>query len=366
MGKPRPKKRRGANKVANTKPAKIHDYSIDDVLQKAEDCLDEYKYDLARKFCERALEMDSDNLKALELTAGLLLEMGQIDSAEQCLGRAIYLQPNEGHSKYLTLAQILSGTESRDLYRKGIELITHRLSNLPPTDQTLPDLRRDLSNAYVSIAEIYMTDLCDNEEAEQEAKNCISQSVESDETNPESYQALANYSLVTGDTDAARTAIDKSISFWLQPQIQFLENGEGTETSLSYTFRLSTAKILLDLEDFDVANKVLDSLIAEDEQVVTAWYLLGWLNFLRSKSEAEYTGNARFYLNRAKEVNQISPTDDDPMVEHINQLLAELGEEQEDPAQAEGDNVNIAVAEPDAVANLLDQEAEPPEEIMES
>ena len=35
-----------------------------------------------------------------------------------------------------------------------------------------------------------------------------------------------------------------------------LESGEGEDTNLSYTFRLSTAKILLDLEDYDNANKV--------------------------------------------------------------------------------------------------------------
>ena len=35
-----------------------------------------------------------------------------------------------------------------------------------------------------------------------------------------------------------------------------LEDNEGTETHLSYTFRLSTAKILLDLEDYDNSTKV--------------------------------------------------------------------------------------------------------------
>jgi hypothetical protein len=35
-----------------------------------------------------------------------------------------------------------------------------------------------------------------------------------------------------------------------------VEKGEGEETNLSYTFRLSTAKLLLDLEDFDTASKV--------------------------------------------------------------------------------------------------------------
>ena len=40
-----------------------------------------------------------------------------------------------------------------------------------------------------------------------------------------------------------------------------VEKGEGEETSLSYTFRLSTAKLLLDLEDFDTAAKVSTILI---------------------------------------------------------------------------------------------------------
>jgi len=372
MGKPKGRRNRNGTVNAAGKPragksSKLHDYSIEDVLKKAEECLDEYKYDLAQKFCERALEIDSDNVKALELTAGLLLEMGQIDSAQQCLGRAIHLQPHEGHSKYLTMAQILSGSESRDLYRKGVEVIESRLSSLPQTDSSIGELKRDMSNAFVSIAEIYMTDLCDNEEAEQEAKNCISQSVACDETNPESFQALANYSLVTGDIEEARTAIDKSVSFWLDQQTQFLENGEGTETTLSYTFRLSTAKILLDLEDYDVANKVLDSLVAEDELVVTAWYLLGWLNFLRCKSDPDYASNARFYLAKAQEVNRKQPTDDEPMLQHINELIAELGDGAEEVESDE--KVNIAVAEADEVADLLDEQAadtEPPEETMES
>ena len=44
----------------------------------AEECMDEYKFELAQRFCERALEMDNDNVKALELTSSLLLEMGQV------------------------------------------------------------------------------------------------------------------------------------------------------------------------------------------------------------------------------------------------------------------------------------------------
>jgi len=353
MGKPRPKNKKGGSKTAASKPAAA--YSIDDILKKAEECMDEYKYDLAQKFCERALELDSDNVKALELTSGLLLEMGQIESAQQCLGRAIFLDPHNNHSKYLTLAQILSGTESRDLYRKGIEIIKNKIATLNPDDQQMPELRRDLSNTYVSISEIYMTDLCDEPEAETESKSCIDLSVSTDPTNPESFQALANFSLVTGNTDEAKTAIDKSLELWFPAHLLFLEKGEGEETTLSYSFRLATAKILMDLEEYDLATKVLESLIEEDEEVVSTWYLLGWLNFLRSRSEVEYEGNARFYLHKASRVNTINPTDDTGILDHIKELLAELGDEKTETA--EGEDSSKLEDEPEAVAQLLDSEA---------
>ncbi len=63
-----------------------------------------------------------------------------------------------------------TGVESRDLYHKGIELIQKLISSLPTSDEKLADLRRTLSNAMVSTSEIYMTDLCDEPEAEEEAK----------------------------------------------------------------------------------------------------------------------------------------------------------------------------------------------------
>ena len=55
---------------------------------------------------------------------------GDVDSAQHCLGRAIVVQPEVGHTKYMSLAQLMSGTEARDLYMKGKslcvpELLTH-------------------------------------------------------------------------------------------------------------------------------------------------------------------------------------------------------------------------------------------------
>jgi hypothetical protein len=37
----------------------------------------------------------------------------------------------QGHSKYLSLAQLLTGTEARDLYSKGAEILTASLQAQP-------------------------------------------------------------------------------------------------------------------------------------------------------------------------------------------------------------------------------------------
>lgn len=49
---------------------------------KAEQLIDEFNFELAQKFCQRALETDPDNMRALQTSATLLLELGQTESAK--------------------------------------------------------------------------------------------------------------------------------------------------------------------------------------------------------------------------------------------------------------------------------------------
>jgi hypothetical protein len=75
MGKPKARRNRKStalnkeNEKAHRK-AKPADYTVSDILDRAESCLDECELQLAQKFCQRALEMDNDNLRALQLREG--------------------------------------------------------------------------------------------------------------------------------------------------------------------------------------------------------------------------------------------------------------------------------------------------------
>jgi len=326
-------------------------YSIDELLGKASDLMDECQFELAEKFCQRALEISSDHPQALEMSANLLLERGEVEKAQHCLGRAITVLPETGYTKYLTAAQLFTGEESRDLYCKGIQLLLKETS-AEDSERTV-----QLSNAYVAVSELYMSDLCDASEAEEESARFISLALEADDTNPEAWQAQANYKLVIGDLDTAKVSIQKSLDLWLPQHTAFLEKGEGVETSLSYNSRLGTVKILLDLEMLEEATQICDALLEEDDEVVTPWYLLGWINYLRE--DQDYWGNVRHYLKKAQQVHVMNPTDDDAMVQHISEILAEVGDEElssfpiPDLSLNEGDTEKA-----EQIANILDKETE--------
>jgi hypothetical protein len=99
----------------------------------------------------------------------------------------VTVQPEEGHSKFLSLAQLFDGQQSLQLYRQGIAILTKADS---------PDTKRDLASAHCAIADLYMTDLCDEADAEAECTKAIESAILADESNPEAWQTKARLELV--------------------------------------------------------------------------------------------------------------------------------------------------------------------------
>ena len=80
-------------------------------------------------------------------------------------------------------------------------------------------------------------------------------------------QALASFLLVLGESEEAGVAMERSLSLWLPQHTAWAATGEGEQTNLSYDTRLASVKVLLDLERFDTAAEILDSLLEEDNEV---------------------------------------------------------------------------------------------------
>ncbi|XP_042208383.1 uncharacterized protein LOC121856759 [Homarus americanus] len=223
--------------------------TTDELLTRAQEQIDCFHYERAQYLCQEALKRDPDNVSALETSSSLCLEVGNLDGAKHCLGRAITLKSEEGYAKYMSMAQLLEGKESLQCYQKGIEILTKVItglqhsvkenkakcsennsndisatkpemaadeneskddsketiigatktendplpsSSLVEPEGNMADLVRQLSTANCSVAELFMTDLCDEEGAEEQCRSSITNAIQADSNNPEAYQLMVS------------------------------------------------------------------------------------------------------------------------------------------------------------------------------
>jgi len=290
------------------------------------------------------------------------MEMGNNESSKNIYQKLVELSPNEGFSKYMCLAQLSVEMEAVNFYKKGIELMLIEYekqeqgsASRPSTsasasnfdddedDEDFKNITKlDISTAYGSIAEIYLTDLCMEENAEELCKSFLDKSLEYDSKNPESLQLLASYWLSKENIDEARKAILESLDNWLPKYIEANESGplvDPTQAiSLTYDSRINTTRILTEVQEFDKAITVLEQLIEEDDEVVVVWYMLGWVNYCKGE---DYFSNAKFYLKKAKEMAIKIKYDqkylDEDLKNHINELLENLANVQSDDEDNEND-----------------------------
>lgn len=325
--------------------------TIDELIQLAEENIDRCELEVAYKYAKQALDFDSTNTDALETMASIQMEMGNNESAKKIYQKMIDLKPNEGFSKYMCMAQLSSELEAVNFYNKGIELmiaeyekIDKNSSNAAPgTSSNFEDedddlqavTKGDISTAYGSIAEIYLTDLCMEENADNLCKNYLDKSLEYDPKNPESLQLLSSYWLSKEEIEKARQSILESVNNWLPQYTEAAENDllvDPTQVvSLTYDSRINTTRILTEVEEFDTALTVLEQLIEEDDEVVVIWYMLGWVNYCKGD---EYFSNAKYYLKRANamalKIKYEQKYLDQELRNHITELLEKLSNVESD------------------------------------
>lgn len=222
------------------------------------------------------------------------MEMGNTESAQTIYSKLIELSPDEGFSKYMCLAQLSTGIEAVNLYNKGIELMlieynkqindSNSSTSQPSTskqsiDEEIEDEnsmnkieKTDISTAYCSIAELYLTDLCMEENAADLCKSSLDNSLKYDPKNPEALQLLASYWLSKENLDEAKKSILESLDVWLPKYMEAEEAGPLVDPSqaitLTYDSRINTSRILTEVQEYDKAVTVLEQLIDEDDEVV--------------------------------------------------------------------------------------------------
>lgn len=104
------------------------------------------------------------------------------------------MRPHEGASKYMNMGQMLEGSEALRAYSIGAEILRKDLkAKANRSAHKLWGVKQKLIASLCSIAELYMTDLCDEEDAEQRCDAVLGEALRLDKGNYEALQLLASF-----------------------------------------------------------------------------------------------------------------------------------------------------------------------------
>ncbi|KAK6544353.1 hypothetical protein TWF694_001054 [Orbilia ellipsospora] len=332
-----------------------HTANIDSLISKASLLLQEHSDpDQALKVITAALSKNPTNLQALELAGEINIELQDIPTAIRCFTTATNLDPDgvaSGAEKFLWLAQICEeGNEVAIMwYEKAVKVLRSKASQGDIDEE----VKEKLCSALCGMAELYMTDLCMQPDAESRCETYITEALLVHPSSPEALSTLASFRISQSKPGDARAALSRSLEVWKD-----LEAGDGTIPP--YPFRMSFTRLLMECGMYEETMDVLEGLQEEDDQVVDLWYLGGWCLFLigdklRKGEKAPTAGMsgeeeeeedwrdtwaaAREWLWNCEKLYKAFEWDDEGIKEHASELLrnisAELGEAKPDDEKDE-------------------------------
>jgi len=285
----------------------------EEILEQVHQCFEEYppNLDEASSILEKAVSQFPENIEILETYGEVLCEMCD-ERAPEVMLRLIKLSPDDGASKYLYMAQISSGCDAVTYARKGIELMKGEPATEPEA----------LSRACCIIAEAYMTDLCDEEDAQSQCESSLKAALEAAETF-EAHASMAMFQKIIGDMDCANKHCNACV------EMCKAEDSSDEEAEMpDYDARLAFARTLVDMDRASEAVEiVLEPLLQENEEDVNLWYLLGYANVVAKDACA-----ALECWEHAKRVSRVEGSKD-----MWKEPLSELRQRIEKVAESEGD-----------------------------
>ena len=309
-------------------------YSVPDLMERVDQYVESFDFELAYKFCQKALELEPNNTNVIEVTGNVCAEQGELEKAKQYFLKAVKLEPDTGHIKYLYLGQISEGQEAVKYFNNAINILKLKLESIlnntkDPGEKQMQQrsINTDISNVYCSLAEIYMTDCCTEEDAQKLCEYFCKQAIGTNDKNPDSYVVMCNFLLSCNDMVQAKESALKLYDLWRSLTESQQDN---IPTAMSYECRVSLIKVLIEIEYFDKVYDIVDQLIEENEDDIRIWYYLGLAKYFLLQADKN-NDNPRFYLEKALELFEKTGYEDDDMKTHIEEMLGSCPAEEELP-----------------------------------
>ena len=206
------------------------------------------------------MELIPDDVNILDALGEACLQANLVPQAHAAWTKSIELSPNGNPHKYLNLAQIVEGTQAEEYTLSAINIMLQ--------SSTSDENQKLVCDAYCSLAELYVTDLCDDENAEKMCEDYLLKAMSHDVGSPEPMQGYANLRIIQNRGEEAA-------KFIYEAYIRLCNIEEQNGAVPSMEFRIVTGKLLMETNQFNAAAEVLEGVMAEDDENAELWYLVG-------------------------------------------------------------------------------------------
>ncbi|PNP38297.1 hypothetical protein TGAM01_v205043 [Trichoderma gamsii] len=319
---------------------------------------------LASKALEQTGEGGDFELKALNLLGVLNVEDGEVEEAREYFLRAVKLDEEGileekiggGPEKFLFLAQLSEegGQDSVQWFERGASALRKQIQTLndianrtPEQQAALDEMQSKLGGVLCAVAEVYMTDLSWEADAEQRCEALITEAMLIAPNYAETWQTVANVRISQERVDEARTALKRSLELWqdLPPEHPSVPE---------FPTRVALARLLMETEMEEQALLVLERLVTDDDSSVEVWYLGGWCLYvagekLRDAKQPQQNGAeddaseewkatwgyARKWLTQSLKLYEQQEYEDERLGEHASELLQSINKELGEPPEGE-------------------------------
>jgi tetratricopeptide (TPR) repeat protein len=258
---------------------------------------------------QEALSIDENSVETLDAFGELLADLGDSERAIQVFMKSVSLAPESGPSKYFYLGQMMSGTDALNAYKKSFTLMEQ---------QHDPKLIDRMVGCLCAIGELFMTDLCDEEEAEQFCQRAFEKAVSLSPNSVEALNGLATFHRIRLEIEKSKDICTKAFDI-MASAIESSEDGVLDEIA-PLPLRQRFAENLVELELIDEALSVLATILEEDEEDIQSWFLTACCHLVgKEKEEAvECLKQGKRLLKKLK--NEMPPQ----MVQHWTKNFQDL------------------------------------------
>lgn len=203
-----------------------------------------------------------------------------------------------------------------------------------------------LAEGLCGMAEVYMTDLSFEDDAEQKSEGYVTEAVAvcPEQLAAGTLQVLASVRISQERLEEACEALRRSLAVWKD-----IPQEVESESRPDFATRVSASRLLMEVELLSEAMGVIEGLIKDDDESVESWYLGGWCQVLQSQKEAgdqtEAKEKAKTWLDNCLRLYQLQAYEDDRLRDHALELkqglLKDLSIEDEGDWEDEDDEEDL-------------------------